>query len=680
MDSPPQASGELHSGGAGAHHDGSSSPSHAPSRYWAETEHARFLEALLLYGSKDVRAIASHVQTRNATQVRTHAQKYYLRLAREAARLALNKHDGGERPLENEEMWAWFCASNPRDYQTGALVPAVAVEAAKEQFRNQSLLDALQRCGADSSGSVEGKHTVTPEFEEMGMAAAVPPSPTADAAARRKRRRNKNAGTGAVDQGATDTAAQGGALGAADADGVEDLEDAATMPNLPSVHAADRDSIAELLNAETYRTTLDETLFPASGAPSPSPTAPPRDTPSAPPASSRSSEQRRGSSGARRNATGRRDEHTAGAVPPEPPVPTLPPPSRTLAEHLITGARPTSPMLWSGFGRPLDLDSMSSTAENGDGGGNLDEYFGAGAEAEVGAGRDHAPSPLGAWPTGDWELLQRSLSVLAQDPQCEMRARQLAEASRLPLRTVGSPAVPTRAPVPLPTFWAVGGDAGSRSSSPGARLWRTQSVPMLDARVERSAAGPATTVAPTGVEGASLSGSGNALLSDVKARNGSVQSILNLLQAQPTAEESPSVAQAFLASLAEEQVERLSGMLYSVDSAASLGRSGGLAAGAAATMGSGGSGGAPLAHHLRRDSAGHVAPTTSRLQSEVWSWRDDLRPALGLGSGVGGGSSASGSSSNLPCRSPMLHRAASTGEFGRLFHNRSFMNLSDASL
>eukprot|EP00166_Cyanidium_caldarium_P000094 ctg_1014.g325 len=317
MDSPPQEWGELHSGSAGAHHDGSSSPSHAPSRYWAETEHARFLEALLLYGSKDVRAIASHVQTRNSTQVRTHAQKYYLRLAREAARLALNKHDGGEGPLENEEMWAWFCASNPRDYQTGALVPAVAIEAAKEQFRNQSLLDALQRCGADSSGSMEGKHTVTPEFEEMGMAGGAPPSPNADAAARRKRRRNKNAGPGAADQGATDAAAQDGAWGAADAEGVEDLEEAAALPNRPSVNVTDRDSIAELLNAETYRTTLDETLFPASRAPAPSATAPPPDTSSAPSAAaapSRSSEQGHGSSGTLQNTTGTRDEHTAAAA------------------------------------------------------------------------------------------------------------------------------------------------------------------------------------------------------------------------------------------------------------------------------------------------------------------------------------------------------------------------------
>ena len=34
------------------------------------------------YGSKDVKAIANHVGTRNATQVRTHAQKYFLRLVR----------------------------------------------------------------------------------------------------------------------------------------------------------------------------------------------------------------------------------------------------------------------------------------------------------------------------------------------------------------------------------------------------------------------------------------------------------------------------------------------------------------------------------------------------------------------------------------------------------------------
>ena len=52
------------------------------SRYWTDDEHQRFLEAIQKYGHKDVKAIAGHVGSRNATQVRTHAQKYFMRLAR----------------------------------------------------------------------------------------------------------------------------------------------------------------------------------------------------------------------------------------------------------------------------------------------------------------------------------------------------------------------------------------------------------------------------------------------------------------------------------------------------------------------------------------------------------------------------------------------------------------------
>eukprot|EP00188_Purpureofilum_apyrenoidigerum_P004752 Plantae.Rhodophyta-Purpureofilum_apyrenoidigerum.ctg56037.p1 GENE.Plantae.Rhodophyta-Purpureofilum_apyrenoidigerum.ctg56037~~Plantae.Rhodophyta-Purpureofilum_apyrenoidigerum.ctg56037.p1 ORF type:complete len:163 (+),score=26.52 Plantae.Rhodophyta-Purpureofilum_apyrenoidigerum.ctg56037:36-491(+) len=58
----------------------------AQSRYWTQAEHERFLTALSIHGAKDVRAIADHVGTRNPTQVRTHAQKYFLRLAREKRR------------------------------------------------------------------------------------------------------------------------------------------------------------------------------------------------------------------------------------------------------------------------------------------------------------------------------------------------------------------------------------------------------------------------------------------------------------------------------------------------------------------------------------------------------------------------------------------------------------------
>eukprot|EP00658_Telonema_sp_P-2_P026466 TRINITY_DN2068_c0_g1_i8.p1 TRINITY_DN2068_c0_g1~~TRINITY_DN2068_c0_g1_i8.p1 ORF type:complete len:336 (-),score=35.30 TRINITY_DN2068_c0_g1_i8:432-1439(-) len=53
------------------------------SRYWTAEEHHQFLVGLEKYGPRDVKSIAALVATRNATQVRTHAQKYFLRMARE---------------------------------------------------------------------------------------------------------------------------------------------------------------------------------------------------------------------------------------------------------------------------------------------------------------------------------------------------------------------------------------------------------------------------------------------------------------------------------------------------------------------------------------------------------------------------------------------------------------------
>ena len=58
---------------------GSKNPK-SQSRYWTTEEHKQFLIGLEKYGARDVKAIASLVGTRNATQVRTHAQKYFLRL------------------------------------------------------------------------------------------------------------------------------------------------------------------------------------------------------------------------------------------------------------------------------------------------------------------------------------------------------------------------------------------------------------------------------------------------------------------------------------------------------------------------------------------------------------------------------------------------------------------------
>eukprot|EP01125_Pyxidicula_operculata_P020396 TRINITY_DN7524_c0_g1_i4.p1 TRINITY_DN7524_c0_g1~~TRINITY_DN7524_c0_g1_i4.p1 ORF type:complete len:665 (-),score=181.31 TRINITY_DN7524_c0_g1_i4:497-2491(-) len=52
------------------------------SRYWTKEEHQLFLEGLEKFGKKDVRAISNYVGTRTPTQVRTHAQKYFLKLKR----------------------------------------------------------------------------------------------------------------------------------------------------------------------------------------------------------------------------------------------------------------------------------------------------------------------------------------------------------------------------------------------------------------------------------------------------------------------------------------------------------------------------------------------------------------------------------------------------------------------
>ena len=73
----------------------------AQSRYWTDEEHQRFLEALEKFGPKDVKSISNYVSTRNATQVRTHAQKYFLRLERENKKKEERIREGANSPLSN---------------------------------------------------------------------------------------------------------------------------------------------------------------------------------------------------------------------------------------------------------------------------------------------------------------------------------------------------------------------------------------------------------------------------------------------------------------------------------------------------------------------------------------------------------------------------------------------------
>jgi|EP01047_Picozoa_sp_COSAG01_P070131 SHAQKYF class myb-like DNA-binding protein len=54
-------------------------PRPAPRQIWSADEHARFKEALLLYGRK-WQTVAQHVETKTIQQTRSHAQKYFKRV------------------------------------------------------------------------------------------------------------------------------------------------------------------------------------------------------------------------------------------------------------------------------------------------------------------------------------------------------------------------------------------------------------------------------------------------------------------------------------------------------------------------------------------------------------------------------------------------------------------------
>ena len=46
---------------------------------WTDSEHEKFLEAILLFGN-EWKLVQTHIKTRSSTQARSHAQKFFLRL------------------------------------------------------------------------------------------------------------------------------------------------------------------------------------------------------------------------------------------------------------------------------------------------------------------------------------------------------------------------------------------------------------------------------------------------------------------------------------------------------------------------------------------------------------------------------------------------------------------------
>jgi len=115
-------------------------------RYWTPDEHRLFMEAVQRYGWKDVKSIATHVGTRTPTQVRTHAQKLFLRQQKESS--------GIMAPAKN-----------------GREMPAVGVPGVEGGTSDQ--LQALQEAGYHLAEQAEGGGG---EGEEGGEPAGMPPA------------------------------------------------------------------------------------------------------------------------------------------------------------------------------------------------------------------------------------------------------------------------------------------------------------------------------------------------------------------------------------------------------------------------------------------------------------------------------------------------------------------------
>lgn len=69
---------------------------------WSKHEHKRFLEALSLY-KKDWKKVQQYVGTRTTTQVRSHAQKHFAKLAAKGETNAnLDQQENSEKPIKEE--------------------------------------------------------------------------------------------------------------------------------------------------------------------------------------------------------------------------------------------------------------------------------------------------------------------------------------------------------------------------------------------------------------------------------------------------------------------------------------------------------------------------------------------------------------------------------------------------
>ncbi|KAA8493151.1 Myb-like protein I [Porphyridium purpureum] len=109
-------------------------------RYWTQMEHALFLEAIKKFGHREPQAISRYVGTRNSTQVRTHTQKYFMKLMRDAKRHAVHL----AIPAEQNQGASFTLALLNRESGSACGAAAAAATAADEKDDAHSV---PQACG-----------------------------------------------------------------------------------------------------------------------------------------------------------------------------------------------------------------------------------------------------------------------------------------------------------------------------------------------------------------------------------------------------------------------------------------------------------------------------------------------------------------------------------------------------
>lgn len=140
-------------------------------RYWTQEEHRLFMDAVQRYGWKDVKSIAQAVGTRTPTQVRTHAQKLFLRHQKESTGVMQPAKNG--RVDMNPDMMPAIPADLMGDEAGGDQMQALQEAGYLAQMQDAAGAPTSEAVDGGSIGDVGVEVGVKAEAASLGEAVAV---------------------------------------------------------------------------------------------------------------------------------------------------------------------------------------------------------------------------------------------------------------------------------------------------------------------------------------------------------------------------------------------------------------------------------------------------------------------------------------------------------------------------